>query len=278
MDSFREQVLLLLDAGQAFTYANFAEHGDTQPAFHDGFEYAPARTWPKAVTPDFESWLARCGSVIRRCYGEDHHAYATFVEKRKVPLVGYDDDHFLDVRNGLLGLLRGLIDDLDGGLVTDPLAPPPCASGLPELRLVCDRFHRVVVQLRRRREDRPTLDVDDEYDVQDLLHALLKLYFDDVRPEEWTPSYAGSSARMDFLLKDAGIVVEVKRTRRGLADREIGKQLIEDAAHYAQHSDCAHLVCFIYDPEERLANPTGLKSDVEKQSREGFAVEVIIGT
>lgn len=43
--------------------------------------------------------------------------------------------------------------------------------------------------------------LEDEYDVQDLPHALLLLYFDDVRAEEWTPSYAGKSARMDFLLK-----------------------------------------------------------------------------
>jgi hypothetical protein len=33
----------------------------------------------------------------------------------------------------------------------------------------------------------------DEYDVQDLLYALLRIFFDDVRPEEWTPSFAGKS-------------------------------------------------------------------------------------
>ena len=41
---------------------------------------------------------------------------------------------------------------------------------------------------------RNTLDVRDEYDVQDLLHALLKMFFKDVRSEEWTPSYAGASS------------------------------------------------------------------------------------
>ena len=45
-----------------------------------------------------------------------------------------------------------------------------------------------------------------------LLHALLLLYFDDIRAEEWTPSYAGKSARMDFLLKNEGVVIEVKKT------------------------------------------------------------------
>ncbi len=78
------------------------------------------------------------------------------------------------------------------------------------------------------RENRETLKIEDEYDVQDLLHALLLLYFDDVRTEEWTPSYAGKSSRMDFLLKNERVVIEVKKTRLGLADKELGDQLIID--------------------------------------------------
>jgi len=74
------------------------------------------------------------------------------------------------------------------------------------------RFHRVVRQLRQRHDNRPTLDVTEEYDVQDLLHALLALHFDDIRPEEYTPSYAGVSSRVDFLLKGERVVLEVKKT------------------------------------------------------------------
>jgi hypothetical protein len=53
---------------------------------------------------------------------------------------------------------------------------------------LCRRFHRVVRQIRRRHDQRSTLEVSDEYDVQDLVHALLTLRFDDIRPEECTPS------------------------------------------------------------------------------------------
>lgn len=63
---------------------------------------------------------------------------------------------------------------------------------------ICTRFHAVARQLRERHEDRETLNVADEYDVQDLLHALLRIYFDDIRPEEWTPSAAGGASRVDF--------------------------------------------------------------------------------
>jgi len=140
---------------------------------------------------------------------------------------------------------------------------------------VCSRFHLVAKQLLSRHEDRPTLTINDEYDVQDLLHALLRLYFDDVRPEEWTPSYAGRSSRVDFLLKNESIVIEVKKTRRGLTEKEIGDQLIVDIGRYQKHPSCRTLVCFVYDPEGRIQNPQGLGSDLERAD-EDFTVKVLI--
>ena len=41
-------------------------------------------------------------------------------------------------------------------------------------------------QLRLRKDYRTTLEVEDDYDLQDLLSALLKLEFDEVGAEEWT--------------------------------------------------------------------------------------------
>ena len=75
---------------------------------------------------------------------------------------------------------------------------------------ICSKFHLIVRRLRNRYDGRETLDVSDEYDVQDLLNALLTGHFDDIRPEEWTPSYAGKSARMDFLLKKKKLLLKLK--------------------------------------------------------------------
>src|SRR5207244_1568802 len=83
---------------------------------------------------------------------------------------------------------------------------------MDDLLRVFGRFHAVATGLRRRYDNRPTLDVADEYDVQDLLRSLIALFFDDIRQEEWTPSYAGKAARSDFFLKVNGIAVEVKKT------------------------------------------------------------------
>ena len=143
------------------------------------------------------------------------------------------------------------------------------------ISLLCDRFHLIAKQLRQRHDDRATLDINDEYDVQDLLHSLFKIYFDDVRPEEWNPSYAGSSTRSDFLLKDEQTIIEVKKTRAGLKAKQLGEQLIIDIAHYKNHPDCKTLYCFVYDPEGYISNPKGIQNDLTKKQK-GFNVIVNI--
>src|ERR1051325_6410805 len=132
------------------------------------------------------------------------------------------------------------------------------------LNLLCSRFHAVARQLTKRHDNRDTLIVKDEYDVQDLLHALLKIYFKDVRPEDPSPKRAGMASRTDFVLKMEQIVVEVKMTRDTLTERELAKQLIIDIELYRSHPDCKLLYCFVYDPSEHISNPVGLENDLSR--------------
>lgn len=144
------------------------------------------------------------------------------------------------------------------------------------IRVLFLKFHHVVRQLRNRHSSRPTLDVEDEYDVQDLLQSLLKIHFNDIRPEENSPSYAGGSKRLDFLLKDEQIVIEVKKTRKDLNDRKIGEELMIDIVTYTAHQDCKQLFCFVYDPDGRINNPIGLENDLQKLSSEKLIVKVFV--
>lgn len=84
--------------------------------------------------------------------------------------------------------------------------------GLEKLYNLFSKFHRIAQTLRSRHDFRPTLIVNDEYDVQDLLRAILKEHFNDVREEDYVPSYAGSNSRVDFVLKNEKIVIETKMT------------------------------------------------------------------
>ncbi len=142
---------------------------------------------------------------------------------------------------------------------------------------ICGRFHIVARQLLSRREDRPTVTIRDEYDVQDLMHALLRLHFSDVRPEEWTPSYAGGSSRMDFLLMPEKIVIETKMTRPNLDDKKVANELIIDKERYRSHKECKTLICFVYDPEGRCRNPVALEADLSSKEGDELQVVVIVG-
>jgi hypothetical protein len=141
------------------------------------------------------------------------------------------------------------------------------------VRNICDRFSIVAKTLTQRHQDRPTITISDEYDMQDLLAALLKLHFTDVRPEEWTPSYAGNASRMDFLLKPEQLVVEAKMTRKNLGQKEVVAELAEDILRYQAHQDCKTLVCFVYDPIGKCSNPVAIENDLTKNHG---AVDVVV--
>jgi hypothetical protein len=140
---------------------------------------------------------------------------------------------------------------------------------------LCSRFHAVARQLRLRGEYRATLSVEDEFDAQDLLHAILRTEFDDIGTDEWTPSYAAGSPRTTFLLNDGRLAVLVKKTRPGLTAKDLKDQLKIDADRYRSHDRCATLLCFMYDPEGRIGNPRGLEADLTSVS-DSFIIDVLV--
>lgn len=154
-------------------------------------------------------------------------------------------------------------------------APRNTQAATALVRALCDRFTIFANALAERHDNRATVSVTDEYDVQDLFGALLKLHFTDVRPEEWTPSYAGNASRMDFLLKPEHVVVEAKMTRKGLGQKELVTQLAEDILRYQSHQDCKTLICFVYDPAGKCSSPTALENDLTK-NHGGLQVIVIV--
>jgi hypothetical protein len=136
-------------------------------------------------------------------------------------------------------------------------------------------FHWVAYQLNQRYDRRPGFNIDDEYDVQDLFHAMLRPFFDDIRPEEGTPSHAGKNSRIDFLLKSEHIVIEIKKTRKGLDGKKIGQELTIDKDYYRSHPDYKAFIAFVYDPDRYISNPKALEKDLAISSDSLF-VKVII--
>ena len=162
------------------------------------------------------------------------------------------------------GLARALCDP--------PFHPD---DSLAALRKICSRFHLVARQLRLRRDYRATLEIEDEYDVQDLLYALLRLEFEEVGNEDWCPSYGDGATRTSYLLYKERVVIVAKKTKTAVPTKELVEQVRIDSTHFSGRADCRTLVCFIYDPEGRVGNPRGLESDLTMVG-DTFTLEVII--
>jgi hypothetical protein len=185
----------------------------------DGFE---------AYAPVFKKWHRDTEIALEKIFGKQSRHLEDFNEITYTCGVYFSgmaaDADVKACRGGLANarqILQSMIEEIsEYGFETSKGAVQDSFTGLVNF---CERFHLVARQMRSRHDNRATLDVEDEYDTQDLLHALLQLRFDDIRPEEWTPSYAGGSSRMDFLLKQEKIVIEVKKTRKGLAAKEVGE-------------------------------------------------------
>jgi hypothetical protein len=235
----------------------------------------------KHDSPEFRKWGRDTEVVIEKTFGQgtrhikdftDIH-YRLFASHSGTPDSAFQDAYLKGLDSAAL-MLQSFAEELSEYGVTEDHGPIASSA----IDVVCShlrRFHLVARQLRSRHGGRSTLEVKDEYDVQDLLHALLQLDFEDIRDEEWTPSYAGGSARMDFLLKDVEVVLEAKKTRKGLGVKEIGEQLIIDTEKYRAHPSCKTLICFVYDPEGLIANPAALEHDLSGD-KNGVAVKVLV--
>lgn len=161
-----------------------------------------------------------------------------------------------------------------------PLDPGPqlaqaASDPVALVKFVCGRFHAVVRQLRLRGEHRATLQVEDEIDVQDLLHALLRVQFNDIDTDEWTPSYSSGALRTTLLLDESRLAVIVKKTRPGLTAKDLTDQLRVDAARYRFHGRCTTLLFFMYDPDGRIGNPQGFETSLTSVN-DSFTVDLLV--
>ena len=145
---------------------------------------------------------------------------------------------------------------------------------LAVIRRACLRFHSVVRQLRQRSEDRVTLEVEDEIDIQDVLRAILCVQFEEIHAESWHPDDSGGT-RIDLMLPQAGVVIVVKKTKQGMGVKTLTEQLSMDLQRYLSHPHYKTLVFFIYDPEGRIGNPSALEATFARRQPDRH-VEVVI--
>jgi hypothetical protein len=139
---------------------------------------------------------------------------------------------------------------------------PPYSSPsgpLRQLETLLRRLPLVARQHRFRQGDRPPFPIETAGDLEDLVRALLPLYFDDICQEGRTPSYAAGN-RTDFLLCGRTIALAVKLVVPSLDETQVAAQILDDAAYHAHQGACRTLMVGVYDPEMLLLEPRQLEA------------------
>lgn len=128
-----------------------------------------------------------------------------------------------------------------------------------------------------RRQDgksRSEYSVQDEYDVQDFLAALLRAHFEDLRREEPLPSFGPTRSRCDLYLATPGIFIEIKTTLKK-TEKDIIADFKKDIPDYLNCDACKTLIFFIHDPENKIRNQKQF-DDLKKISVNGKKTEAIV--
>lgn len=142
------------------------------------------------------------------------------------------------------------------------------------LNKIFEKFLVSTNQLLKRHDNRQTLVIGDEYDVQDYLHALLLLFFEDVRDEDYNQQVAGKATRVDFFLPKYGIIIETKYATEKLRDKEIANELILDIKRYSEKKNVKKIICFVFDPNYNISNPYGLENDLSNDRNVDVSVKI----
>lgn len=147
------------------------------------------------------------------------------------------------------------------GSVTEPMES---TDNLSKIENIFNRFIHVAKKLEDRHNQRNTLKIEDEYDVQDLFHSILKLYFDNIEDECTSIKRDSTANRIDFFLPDESIAIEIKfgtrwkdkarTTRKSMKTirHDIKQEIINDKEAYSNQSLYQKILFFVYDPDNQI--------------------------
>lgn len=131
-----------------------------------------------------------------------------------------------------------------------------------------------------RRKDHQEYEINDEYDVQDLLYTILKSIFPSIKEEDPTPKVGIKSNKIDLILREKGILIEVKMIKEAdQSEKKYVEELKNDIQSYHQCQWLQHLICFVYDPFEKIRSKQHFYDLNGVQSINGkeFEIDVIVG-
>lgn len=177
--------------------------------------------------------------------------------------------------NSLLGRLLYYKSKPD--LLQKTSVKPDIESALARIHQVIRMFYTSAKIVDERRKNLQPLKITNEYDLQDILHCILKPQFPDINPEEYAPPVGKGSKRIDLVLKSARIVIELKVVFDNKKTTQVVDELKIDIESYHSHPACGTLYCFIYNPVLAIEDPEKIIAELSgTRTKDDHVFEVII--
>lgn len=139
------------------------------------------------------------------------------------------------------------------------------------------RFHLGANHLEKhRRVNHDPFVVNDEFDVQDLLFSILLVNFPDVEIEDPAKKIAGVSSRLDVVIRNLKLIIEIKCFKKGNNWATMFKDINHKIQTYSQNENYDQMIIFIYNPDSALVNPDKIQKDItKKQTIDGKNFNII---
>lgn len=146
---------------------------------------------------------------------------------------------------------------LDTAFVLDGLSATPRSrlargNALEGVLAVIENFPASSAVLATRQRGRAPFVVGDEYDVQDLFHALVLSSVPDIVPEDPAPKVAGKSTRLDFTSKRTRLGFELKHVKSEAHAKDVRQEILLDERTYQEHPYVETVVVFVHDPRHYI--------------------------
>ena len=119
---------------------------------------------------------------------------------------------------------------------------------------------------KERNKARNTLEVNDEFDLQDFLRAVLRMEFADLIHEDPLPKVASLSGRIDFALRDQKIYIELKVFEsESYWKNTMSKDIASKIDRYGRSHECDLLIFFIYDPTQAMRDAARIEKELTNE-------------
>ena len=237
---------------------------------------------------NYKLWSNVNDTIIERLFTSSS-VKQRFVESKQNMV--YSDTHKKKIHNDIFKLqkkindevilLKVIIDELNNDLyeqVSNPIGTSTHNGTIELISTICRNFNNFAKSLETSPHGKAkvqSVKIQNEYDLQFYFEAILSLHFDNYLPEESTPSFGGTSSKIDFILKRDKVGIELKSD---ITKEELQKQINDDITKYKKHPDLINgtVIFFAHDPNKKVKYPGALEEDYEDIDHGPLNVKLII--